>query len=571
MKRVVVKPVVSKHDGRLVIENGEGKIVKQFYIDDDQEEESMSTDFTSLSVSDREDENNSSVSHQEQLTQKQQIEAVMADMRKSSITPTTFVQRKVISASAVLDAMRHSASDAIKRVSEMSQLVNNMRKENDIALLNAEISEVADKFLSSYDYSKLCADIKLPTKNLEQKKDSYNRYANELSQVTQCLDSNKTRLVAYEDIYKYGSSSVMHFGINAACLFPDSIIPQDSTVPVSNNNEFLSKPKSNGSKGSKKSGGDNISAVSKLLHPLEVYTMQKALEYLLGNNGSKSVLIDIFERDEEGSIIKKDIQSNEQKEDDEVEPIGLLKLNVHTVTLFKNKVVDKNVNEQKINIIVIDPNKSSHSSHLADLDNGLRIFGPDVTVVRGKYGADSSNIIKFSKDLNIYTGVKDKDGPNSDQYRDCSDVAVKIALALNSSDSTLDNINKMGESDVINEISNATIKKDVVETEMHGIPAQYNVVLRMKQASDPIVRKKTHFLITQIYKQIEAQKELSPEDPDEKAKTMYKKMIEALSINYAPEGYGEGITSLCQLYTENFGEIVKSLGDLKTGNENEGS
>ena len=152
-----------------------------------------------------------------------------------------------------------------------------------------------------------------------------------------------------------------------------------------------------------------------MLHPVELLLIQKALtanEEDSGATKNKCVLFDIFARSSDGIIEK------EGK-----------KLKTHTVVLFK----------QKDKIILIDPSNSEFSQH--------------ITLGLNKVLLGEHNIAAYDKKLQIYT-PNGETGTEPNQYRDCTDIAVKIALGFNH----LCSINS-GESTDLDEVMSSDINK----------------------------------------------------------------------------------------------------------------
>lgn len=94
-------------------------------------------------------------------------------------------------------------------------------------------------------------------------------------------------------------------------------------------------------------------------------------------------------------------------------------IETHSVVLYKDPAQDlteRADTTQKQTISVIDPSNFLFSSHLSNYQSGV----PGVVLKT------------FHKSIQIYKPLT-ATGPNFDQYRDCIDCAVKIALGLNAS------------------------------------------------------------------------------------------------------------------------------------------
>lgn len=155
------------------------------------------------------------------------------------------------------------------------------------------------------------------------------------------------------------------------------------------------------------SKGDKLINSAKYVTHTEVEkkVFKEAVEYLLADESHRTVLVDIFERDLVGGELK--LRDN----------------STHTVVLYRNPKPDK---DGKTQIVVIDPSNSEFSLHLSSElnDDIIQELG------KGDLGKYPITIIAALESYRIYnvSGVK---GRGSDQFRDCVDIAVKIAFYLN--------------------------------------------------------------------------------------------------------------------------------------------
>lgn len=194
----------------------------------------------------------------------------------------------------------------------------------------------------------------------------------------------------FEDVYGFNKTNVSRFGLNGH-------LELNKLNSFYNDNKCTATIET-ASVGSKsKSKSDNKGEV--VLHPLEIMNLYKALI----ENKDKVVLVDIFARDDQGNIL---VQDNSKFAD------------VHSIVLYKNGN----------KICVIDPSKSSHSNHI---------------VSSAKFISDELSIVAPKEVIEIYVPKKGKTGPS--QYRDCIDIAVKIALGLQEGKEVIDP-NKLVES-----------------------------------------------------------------------------------------------------------------------------
>jgi|GEM_PF-2061966 len=293
----------------------------------------------------------------------------------------------------------------------------------------------------------------------------------------------------YKEIYTHKDNSVTRFAFN------EQLLPYE---------KFTDSKKLDSWKSSTKSvAAIKINADRIKLHELESDLLAKAIGYLEYSQ-QKTVIIDIFARDQ-GKI----------KDDS-----GLVEL--HSVVLFKSNA----------KIYVIDPSNFSFSCHLSN-------FNADLIIT--KYSTDKlyeppSGKSEIGKKL--VDKYKSITGSSSDQYRDCIDIAVKIAFSINTKlDIDLDNITKL---DAIQEISN--------QQEINlNLPFSSNVAGRIKQATDNDVRKLTNKLLVNIDKQI---KSISVyQDLEELILTQSYKTFD--SLYYKPDDYKKGISDLLKLSCSN--------------------
>jgi len=237
----------------------------------------------------------------------------------------------------------------------------------------------------------------------------------------------------YKDTFKYADQEVTRFSINAKSLLPQAILDEKIELQVVDQSERTRLT------GSYK----QEDAWTVKHHSLEVNLLQQAIDYLLGNEACKAVLVDIFERINDKIKVKGDVPK------------------IHTVVLYKNPILDSG----KYEVTVIDPSNFLFSSHLSKPDLG--IIHPIL-----------SRIITVHKSIQVYKAPSgDMVGPNKDQYRDCIDIAVKIAFGLSQHEWTMiDSEKQVKKHPVIQSISNdIELDKNII---VKTVPA------RIKQASD---------------------------------------------------------------------------------------
>lgn len=198
----------------------------------------------------------------------------------------------------------------------------------------------------------------------------------------------------YVDEYQYKGSKtshVLHFGINT---YRDEL--EEELVEYNNKQKEKFELKSL-SKGSEDKRIEAIKSfqlkAEKVLTEYEKYVVQKAVEHLSTNQMQKTVLIDFFVRDVDNKIQFTD------------KGIAI----THTVVLYSQ--LDK--------YLLIDPSNTTFSYILA--------------------GAHPSIVLCINEQMQIYKPLSsDKTGAHPYQWRDCVDIAVKLAFSLNSNNDTIE-------------------------------------------------------------------------------------------------------------------------------------
>ena len=166
---------------------------------------------------------------------------------------------------------------------------------------------------------------------------------------------------------------------------------------------------------------------------IEMEVVNNAIQHLMDTD-NKTVLIDLFPR-----VLKKAMNK-------EVGNIDLTQdVETHTALLYKTTT----------NILVIDPNNPQFSAFLKNVN-------PDI--IQSSYRANDK----------IYERVGDA-GPNS--WRDCIDIAVKLAFVLNNSQTQYHNTQSIIKSPEVKQITN---NNEIDETIFYS----KNNLVREKQKSD---------------------------------------------------------------------------------------
>lgn len=425
-----------------------------------------------------------------------------------SITPTTFQKRTFFAAGTEFDIKkivkyeRKNVGDSITKLESDIKKFKNAQG-NLIILLEQMTCAVQDSEtpnIAKDALDKLTTNITL---------DPLKSYLAELEKFQAFLSS--IELLTFEDLYKYGDDEVSRFGINTA-----SIDPKQSTALASIYTPAIKKQASEQTK--KSSTSSKKSEAIKTLTPLEVCLLRKAIEHLKTN---QTVLVDIFDKNDNGSI----------KLDEEQ------KLKIHTIVLYKNPADESQ-------LFVIDPSNSTFSKHLSL--NSLRLFGPVNPDIKIK---------TLSGEVKIYSPPKEASiGPEPYQYRDCIDIAVKIAFELN--DESITDIRNITSSTTISSITN---QRDIIKS-LFFVPEE--AVARIRQASVKDIRQHVHQLLVAADKQIKAFEQYCL--PEDVATKITSSFIEAFNAMCTPDEYiTKGINELHTTYKLNT-ELLKQEIDIVT-------
>ena len=230
----------------------------------------------------------------------------------------------------------------------------------------------------------------------------------------------------YKDKYEYKGNSVIHFGINKQSELLAQEVFNHNKKPFVKDLLDL-ETKSNISKNTNKyeeySKTINLIGVEKEL-------MQTAVDFLV-NDKQKTVLVDVFERAKEKT--------------------GLIDITkTHTVVLYNTGS----------KILVIDPNNPQFSSHLANFSEQIETT------------CTPNNLYKiYSRPDNTITGYAKV------LWRDCVDIAVKLAFGFNMETEVYKSIDEVVKSKVVKLITN----NDKIDD---SIFYSKNVSARIKQQSD---------------------------------------------------------------------------------------
>ncbi len=371
-------------------------------------------------------------------------EKIFEETAKYSITPRTFdsrdYQRKIVVTELQnrIESLKLKVKDTQEKLKEkIDKISQNLQQDVDAKLITLEQKHTLLGKNDLYSFYK--------TREEELK-----QYQEKIGLINQF---NYQDLSIFVDTYKNNSGNVVcRYGLNSSVLV-DTVTSYNTAL------------QQKGPPLNQKSGGSSKTELPKtVLHPLEIITIIKAINDV--QKKAKTALIDIFVRDDivkgDKEKIKFDVKTRLPE--------------THTVVLYQKSSGD---------IILIDPSNSDFSKHLASEMSNL--------LVSGKLMDQTLKIP--TKEIKIYTPAKDT-GPGSKQYRDCIDIATKIAFGLNSLDlKEIISIENVLNKPFIEQINNntfkpilGTVESILPQTVKDLFKPESGNVWRIRQASDDNIR-----------------------------------------------------------------------------------
>ena len=217
--------------------------------------------------------------------------------------------------------------------------------------------------------------------------------------ISRTLLSINGNLGRYVEKYKYEDNEVLRFGILASAVTKEKL--DNEEIPCT------AEKKKQGSTANQ--SGSSVSKTDQAVKhfSLEIESLKDAINHLLTTD-SKTVLVDILERETKGD---REVILNAKKAES-------LTVQTHTVLLYKNPAQD-GTHE----IVVIDPSNITFSSHLSS--DSLHKQLSAINEKFGKISSPSGKLQIYAPDSKVGTG------PRVDHYRDCVDIAVKLAFGFN--------------------------------------------------------------------------------------------------------------------------------------------
>lgn len=425
--------------------------------------------------------------------------------RFGSITPTTVT---VNGFAPILVDHSHIAEEA--RESGIAKLSLLTRKQ-DIGLSTTQMEAAAQNVVDQSQIGQISAGFKAVDTVIDGMLDRLTKYEALVSQYEKFLTTYPGLELCCVVNYENSNSAVRRFGIDVDCLVGNA--SQDLSkisVPTASGGSVKS--------GSKASGGVKLKDLAHLLHPLEVHQIREAIKHM--NSGNKTALVDIFERLEDGKI--------------NIGTDG--KPGIHTVLLSQQIV--KGIAQ----ILVIDPSNSEFSRHL--MFNREIICGVDAPV----------EMVASPVTIKIYAAPsKAPVGRASDQYRDCTDIAVKLAFGLNKHQTLID-MSKLALLPFVQEITN---NKDINDSTL--LEPQPVLPIRIRQSSVDTHREKVQKLLLST----ERQEDFVKQYEQDTVRAQINSDIE--SILYPATAYKDYDTQLADLkashdlHADLVGQIMKDF------------
>ncbi len=254
----------------------------------------------------------------------------------------------------------------------------------------------------------------------------------------------------YCDTYYHSTwrTEILHFGINA---LNSQIKPE-----LADHNSRLQLPII-GSGTSLISNASNVTvypqfAKQVVLTRYENELISTAISYIANTASKKVVLVDTFPRE-----LKANPSKGLKVGDIEIPQDPSAPISTHTVILYKNSLGQ---------FLVIDPNSPQYSGHLQNLLNIS--VSTTLTPLHKPYAPQA-------------TATPPNTGPNPAKYRDCVDIAVKLASLLDNDVTDYISTDDVMKSDAVKLVSN---NKDITKLPI------FDQTLRIKQVSDLLEMQK---------------------------------------------------------------------------------
>jgi hypothetical protein len=341
------------------------------------------------------------------LDQHELVESVYKEVGDYSLTPTNIESRKLNIFNSVDNNIEVQEPD-------LQEMINSFKNQLSIA------THISNKQQQELLTSNLTIKPESAKKLYIQAKEK--SYIDDYNKITEGIKLNGEPY-SFIDQYK----GVVRHGINANGNTINIVLPFNKFIEskIEEYNHLLGETVAKS--GSDKGGSNKDSQKStnkltfdenslKILHTLEVLKLKNAIIDAIENK-QKAILVDIFERNKDGTIAIEKVQASSQ---DIMLSTDAYKPKTHTIVLCRKEIL---TNEDQCNFLVIDPSNSEFSKHLGILGVNKIISGLLDKDIKLEVSNKSYKI--YEQNSKIGTGL----GIN--KFRDCIDIAFKIAKNLN--------------------------------------------------------------------------------------------------------------------------------------------
>lgn len=283
--------------------------------------------------------------------------------------------------------------------------------------------------------------------------------------------------------------------------------------------------------------------------PIEKSIIKQGIDYL-NEAKTKTILVDLFARhNKDGKYASSYVDRDKEYKAGHVKYTKDGDIETHTVVLYK----------QGVEYLVIDPSNAEFSAILVGTHNNIRVC--------------------FSKKFQVYQPVEKAEelgllGLNLNQWRDCVDIAVKLAFNLNRNNQRIE-LEKFNKSEIIKTDS---LKSNISIEEISNNPEMYKILpgeldyypIRSKQSSNIVEGKLYNATLKYLfntYKVLENKiSEMNFFYSSEKFQTIRENYF---TKEYAPEKYGDAIGNLMSIFyeiknTTDIGEIKLLAEEMKS-------
>ena len=377
-------------------------------------------------------------------------------MDSGTITPDVFKSRDI-------QDLEHVESEAITDTFE--SIIDTHKKFDEVKRALVELFPEQERSgLAREELNALSKALNAETPHTHHEDERLALLQQNFVKFTQALSSepeSSKPIIFFQDIFQINGHTVVRHGINPDNEFMTRNISKfntslerfnSSSSTISRDSAALADQSDTASVASSRSrplSKKGVTSYTKetLLHPAELYNLHKAINSLISTEGPHAVVVDILVRDLKSCLINEKSDANHAE--------------IHAIVLYKNHTGD---------IIVIDPNNSDYSLHVAASYNSIVLCTHDNQF---KIGAPKTQLKIFAN-------------PTSDTIiNDCVDIAAKIAADLIAKQPTLTPVTDL-----------CAEQLELLFTKILAIPEEFNLHIpggtRILITSDEAVRNDAH-------------------------------------------------------------------------------